>query len=81
MAKQVGKYAVMDITASVALGWTSNYASEKMRDMGLSSEEIFMVHLVASLSVMDTVSIKQIRLILMQVIRKLLLVSQRLYAM
>jgi len=42
----------MDITALVALGWTSNYASEKMRDMGLSSEEIFMVHLVASLSVM-----------------------------
>jgi len=52
MAKQVGKYAVMDITASVAIGWTSNYASEKLRDMGLSSEEIFMVHLVASLSVM-----------------------------
>jgi len=52
MMKQVGKYAVMDITASVALGWTSNYASEKLRDMGLSSEEIFMVHLVASLSVM-----------------------------
>jgi len=52
MVKQVGKYAVMDITASVALGWTSQYASEKLRDMGLSSEEIFMVHLVASLSVM-----------------------------
>jgi len=52
MMKQVGKYAVMDITTSVALGWTSNYASEKLTDMGLSSEEIFMVHLVASLSVM-----------------------------
>jgi len=52
MMKQVGKYAVMDITTSVVVGWTSNYASEKLRDMGLSSEEIFMVHLVASLSVM-----------------------------
>jgi len=52
MMKQVGKYAVIDMTTSVALGWTSNYASEKLRDMGLSSEEIFMVHLVASLSVM-----------------------------
>ena len=52
MMKQVGKYAIMDITTSVTLGWTSQYASEKLRDMGLSSEEIFMVHLVASLSVM-----------------------------
>ena len=40
------------MTTSVVVGWTSNYASEKLRDMGLSSEEIFMVHLVASLSVM-----------------------------
>jgi len=52
MMKQVGKYAIIDMTTSVAVGWTSNYASEKLRDMGLSSEEIFMVHLVASLSVM-----------------------------
>ena len=40
------------MTTSVVVGWTSNYASEKLRDMGLNSEEIFMVHLVASLSVM-----------------------------
>jgi len=40
------------MTTSVAVRWTSNYASEKLRDIGLSSEEIFMVHLVASLSVM-----------------------------
>jgi len=72
MMKQVGKYAIIDMTTSVAIGWTSNYASEKLRDMGFSSEEIFMVHLVASLSVMGYSKYKKIRLILMEVIRKIL---------
>lgn len=41
--KQATKVAIQQTTGSIVMGWTSQFASEKLRDMGLSSEEIFAI--------------------------------------
>ncbi len=43
--KAVVEVFIKDAVVSVAIGWTSEYASEKLREMGLTPEEIFLVHL------------------------------------
>lgn len=48
--KQLGKYAIMDSVSSVTMGWGSQFASEKLRDFGLSAEGIFAIHLIAGVS-------------------------------
>ena len=48
--KQATKVAILETTGSVVMGWTSQFASEKLRDMGLSSEEIFVIHVLVGVS-------------------------------
>lgn len=48
--KQVGKAAIMDSVSSVTIGWTSQFAMEKLSDMGLSAEAIFIVHTLAGIA-------------------------------
>lgn len=48
--KQATKVAIQQTTGSIVMGWTSQFASEKLRDMGLSSEEIFAIHILVGAS-------------------------------
>lgn len=48
--KQATKVAIQQTTGSVVMGWTSQFASEKLRDMGLSSEEIFALHVLVGVT-------------------------------
>lgn len=48
--KKLGKYAIMDSVSSVTMGWGSRFASEKLRDFGLSAEGIFAIHLIAGIA-------------------------------
>lgn len=50
--KQLGKYAIMDSVSSVTMGWGSQFASEKLRDFGLSAEGIFAVHALVGVTIL-----------------------------
>lgn len=48
--KTVTKVALQQTTGSVIIGWTSQFASERLKDMGLSSEEIFAIHVIVGIT-------------------------------
>ena len=57
--KQVGKVALQQTTGAVIMGWTSQFASEKLRDMGLSAEEIFAIHVIVGVTVVGVSKYKK----------------------
>ena len=49
--KQLGKAAILETATSITVGWTSEFASEKLRGMGLDAGEIFAINLLIGVGV------------------------------
>ena len=49
--KQLGKAAILETATSITVGWTSEFASEKLRGMGLGAGEIFAINLLIGVGV------------------------------